>query len=308
MGQSVCRHSRTVPYYRAFVCCLLLITPAPTPGQRVANPAANVAVATPTWAAGTGPRVLIDGGHRNFHTLTGHYAPFAALLRNDGYRVEANPISFTRHSLAKMNVLVIANAAAPEGAVSAFSDAEVAAVRAWVRAGGSLLLIADHAPFAGAAASMGKAFKVSFRNYYASYAGRRGQDVFRRGSGLADHVISRGACGDPSVTAVRSFIGSAFEAPGADPLLTLGGDFVLMRVPLGRATANEPRTSAKGLLQGATRRFGRGRVAVLGEAAMFSSQLEGPRKVVMGFGAVGAEQNQQFTLNLLHWLSGRPGC
>jgi hypothetical protein len=168
--------------------------------------------------------------------------------------------------------LVVANAAAPEGAGSAFTRDEIAAVQSWVRAGGSLLLIVDHAPFPGAAASLGRALGVFFRNSFASYTGPREQDLFRSGRGLANHAITRGVCGDPAVTVVRS------------------------------------RTSAAGLLQGATRTFGRGRLVVMAEAAMFSSQLEGPEKAVMGFGARGAEQNQQFTLNLMHWLSGRPGC
>ncbi len=287
---------------------ILLVLPAVASTQRLANPEANVAVAAPAWPRGTGPRVLIDEGHRNFHTLAGKYAAFGALLRNDGYRVGALAGVFTRQRLNAADVLVVANAAAPEGGVSAFTQAEIAAVRRWVRGGGSLLLIVDHAPFSRAAASLARAFGVVFRDSYASYTGPRGQDVFRSGRGLADHAITRGLCGDPAVTAVRSFIGSAFEAPAADPLLTLSSDFVLMRVPLRRAAADEPRTSAAGLLQGAARRFGRGRVVVMGEAAMFSSQLEGPEKVLMGFGAPGAEQNQRFTLNLMHWMSPRPGC
>lgn len=40
---------------------------------------------------------------------------------------------------------------------------------------------------------------------------------------------------------------------------------------------------------------------------MFSSQLAGPQRRTMGFGAEGAEHNQRFALNLMHWLSRRPG-
>jgi hypothetical protein len=68
-----------------------------------------------------------------------------------------------------------------------------------------------------------------------------------------------------------------------------------------------PRSPAAGLLQGAALTHGKGRVLVMGEAAMFSSQLAGPAKNVMGFGAEGAEQNPQFALNLIHWLSRGKG-
>ena len=59
-----------------------------------------------------------------------------------------------------------------------------------------------------------------------------------------------------------------------------------------------------GWLQGATRRVGQGRVAFFGEAAMFSAQVAGREKRPMGMNAPLAEQNAQFALNTLHWLSG----
>jgi hypothetical protein len=45
----------------------------------------------------------------------------------------------------------------------------------------------------------------------------------------------------------------------------------------------------------------------MGEAGMFTSQLAGPQQTVMGFGAPGAEHNQRFALNLMHWLARRRG-
>jgi len=51
-------------------------------------------------------------------------------------------------------------------------------------------------------------------------------------------------------------------------------------------------------------RVGKGRVAVFGEAAMFSAQLAGPNKAPMGMNAPIAAQNPQFLLNVMHWLSG----
>jgi hypothetical protein len=49
---------------------------------------------------------------------------------------------------------------------------------------------------------------------------------------------------------------------------------------------------------------GKGRVAIFGEAAMFSAQLAGPQKLPMGMNAPVAKQNPQFMLNVMHWLSG----
>jgi hypothetical protein len=50
--------------------------------------------------------------------------------------------------------------------------------------------------------------------------------------------------------------------------------------------------------------FGRGRVIVLGEAAMLSAQLgiSPNRTEKMGMNVPGTD-NRQFALNIMHWLS-----
>ena len=55
--------------------------------------------------------------------------------------------------------------------------------------------------------------------------------------------------------------------------------------------------------QGAVIRYGKGRIAVFGEAAAFTAQLSGPRKVKIGMNNPAAKQNYQFVLNIMHWLS-----
>ena len=66
-----------------------------------------------------------------------------------------------------------------------------------------------------------------------------------------------------------------------------------------------PSVSARGLVQGAVLRFGSGRVAVFGEAAMFSAQRietdEDSRP--MGMNHPDASDNPQFLLNVVHWLA-----
>ncbi len=286
----------------------LIVASSAAAAQQVPNPNAELTVAAPAYPLDRGPRVLIDEGHANLHTLTEGYAPFATLLRNDGYRVNAHRGRINAETLAEADVLVIANAAPPPVGPSAFLPLEIAALRAWVEAGGSLLLIADHPPYAGAAAELGAAFGVTFRNVHAVNPGNRGQDLFRAGAGLADHSIIAGADGDSAVTSVRSFAGSAFTAPDARPLLMLGEGYLAVEADdeaVESAMASAP--SAAGLLQGATLELGRGRIVVMGEAAMFTSQLAGPQQRVTGIGAPGAEQNKQFALNLMHWLSRRRG-
>jgi hypothetical protein len=49
---------------------------------------------------------------------------------------------------------------------------------------------------------------------------------------------------------------------------------------------------------------GSGRVAMFGEAAMFSAQLAGPSRAPMGMNHPHARFNKQLLLNTFHWLSG----
>ena len=44
-------------------------------------------------------------------------------------------------------------------------------------------------------------------------------------------------------------------------------------------------------------------MVVQGEAAMLSAQISGPEKSRMGMNVPGND-NKQYTLNLMHWLSG----
>jgi hypothetical protein len=170
---------------RNLLCLLLFILLEPIQAQQIADTTFNPPIAKPAYSAGSGPVVMLDEAHFNFHTATGRYLPFAQLLRRDGYVVQACSSRFNNESLRQGNVLVIANALAEVNQEnwalpnpSAFADDEIAAVRDWVREGGALLLIADHMPFAGAAERLGAAFGLRFSNCFAmSY--RFVSDVYR---------------------------------------------------------------------------------------------------------------------------------
>jgi len=277
--------------------------------QQVADPSFNPPVEKPAYAQGAGPVILLDEAHHNFHTISGRYGAFARLLERDGYTMRANTVPFTKDSLQAARVLVIANAVheknrsdwAPPNP-SAFTGAEIAALIEWIRSGGSLLLIADHMPFAGAASALGDALGITFTNGYVRAPNRKQPpDIFTRESGaLADHVITK------DVDSVATFTGSAFRSSGSvDPLLRLGPGFVsLIPERPGNLTKIVERVPVDGWLQGAAWPLGKGRVAVFGEAAMFSAQVTGPNRAPMGMNHPLASKNAQLLLNLMHWLSG----
>ncbi|HEU4929465.1 MAG TPA: DUF4350 domain-containing protein [Candidatus Krumholzibacteria bacterium] len=283
--------------------------------QQVADSSFAPTIASPGYAEGRGPVVLLDEAHHNFHTAGGRFFAFAKTLRRDGYVVRPLRASFTRAVLDSARILVISNALHAQNeqdwflpTPSAFTDDEIAAVRAWVEAGGSLFLIADHMPFPGAAEKLARAFGVLFSNGFALNADEEsGQMTFyRRDRSLADHPITRGRNRSESIDSLTSFTGQAFrlQEDGA-PLFFLASDAVLlMPEEAWQFSKRTPRLSAAGMLQGAVLRVGKGRVAVFGEAAMFSAQLAGTQRAPMGMNDPKARQNPQFLLNVMHWLSG----
>jgi hypothetical protein len=275
------------------------------------------AVSTPQFTSNTGPRVLVDAAHGNFHTIDGRFAAFARLLRADGYRVASATQPITPALLAEADVFVIANAVKGGDKAEwvlptppAFEQDEVAALAQWVHDGGSLLLIADHMPFPGSAANVAEAFGIVFLNGYAKKSvDESGTLIFTRAGGLADHPITRGRGAAEEIASIKAFTGQAFRAVApVEPLMRMPTDWsVYFAYEAGEFTRTTPVESARGLLQGAVLRHGEGRVAVFGEAAMFSAQT-----VVLGDQVIGrmgmndpeAAQNAQFVLNVLHWLSG----
>ena len=289
-------------------------------GQQVQQKAAadwRPTVTTPQFAQAGGPRVLVDAAHGNFHKIDGRFAAFAALLRADGYRVASADQPITPALLAAADVFVIANAVkGGEDAKwvlptpPAFAPEEVTALAAWVHDGGSLLLIADHMPFPGSVADLADAFGIAFLNGYAMKSVREGGTlIFTRAGGLADHSITRGRTAAEQIAAIKSFTGQAFRAVvPVEPLMRMPDDWVvLLPREAGEFPSETPSESTRGLLQGAVLRHGQGRVAVFGEAAMFTAQTQilGDQVVMrMGMNDPEAAQNAQFVLNVLHWLSG----
>ena len=78
------------------------------------DPNFSSAVAAPAYTS-EHPHVLIDQAHDNFHTAEARYKPLAALLTNDGYRVEASKQKFTSATLLPHDILIVANAMGPDG-------------------------------------------------------------------------------------------------------------------------------------------------------------------------------------------------
>src|SRR5262245_20478372 len=201
-------------------------------------------VREPAFTGRGRPQVFIDEAHFNVHTASGSYAPFAALLRRDGFWVRRNtaPLSATalRDSFVDRFggrvILVVSNALGWRGTLQqllnagglerlvrvqgdALATGEVAEVEDWVRQGGSLLLVADHAPAGAAASALSAAFGVEMTNWWAEDEAHHdpvsrnpGFLVFARGEGLfGDHPIALGRSPAEQVQMVMTFTGQALR-------------------------------------------------------------------------------------------------
>ena len=290
--------------------------------QQVNDPDFIAQVEHPAFAK-EHPRIGIDESHRNFHTRDGRYKPFAELMQSDGFVVSAAP-HFEAVSLKGVDILVIANAMGEfldsttagvrKGAMGpAFTAVECDAVRDWVRGGGSLLLIADHVPWGDASAILARQFGVEMGLGIVmdlKHAdGNPTRLVFSVENGLlGEHPIRRGRSAAEQVQKVLAFTGQSLSVPAnATVLMKISNDATESFDPEDqrKVAAGLPAgTKLEGRAQGIAMPFGKGRVAVFGEGAMFSAQIAtiDSQSFKVGMNVPGND-DRQFALNVMHWLA-----
>jgi hypothetical protein len=271
---------------------------------------------SPAYAAGTGPRIVIVTTNSKF-VLRGAFDPLAKLAESDGFRV-AKQEGTIAEALRDADILVIANpylesfrdypAMTPP---SAFTAEEIVAIRNYVDEGGALLLLADHAPLGGGSSDLAKAFGFEFLNGHTAEAAaaengeRRVMIMFSADNGLkAGHPVVDGSMGRQKITRFQAFGGQSFIPPAeATSLLTIPQGWVaLFTYRLEAELATAPRIDASGMSQGAVMDFGKGRLAVFGEAGGFSAQIiDGIER--FGFNTPEGAGNPEFILATLRWLA-----
>jgi len=294
---------------RKLLLFLLILPIAGLHAQQVADNDYTTPAFAPKYKIGGGSVVVIDEAHNNFHTATGRYAPFAKVLTMDGYVIRRGQETFSDRSLAGVKILVIANALNEANTrkwvlptPSAFSPAEIKAVVQWVTEGGSLFLIADHLPFGGAASDLARMFDVNFGNSFAVRKDTYGKpDVFYR----SDKGFDPGELpGMEGVDSVATFMGQGFELPrDAHSIVNLDDRFTLyFPREAWKFVEGTPQVKGSGKSQGGYLTFGKGRVVVFGEAAMFSAQ--DANGVKAGMNAPQGANNYRLLLSLIHWLDG----
>ncbi len=281
-------------------------------GQQIPDTSYKFSIYQPAYKPKEGPVVFIDEAHNNIHTRTGGFSPFSKLLEQDGYQIKSlTKLIADSMVLKECKILVIANPlhkfnvnnwVLPNR--SAFTKEEIGLIKKWVGDGGSLFLIADHMPFAGAAYQLAKIFGFEFLNGFAKTdTAFWPPSVFKIQNGtLKKSPATDGLKEYEKIESVATFTGSAFRSPvnAINVINFLDSNISFQPDTAWKFNKNTPQKNLGGYHQGALFYYGNGRIAVFGEAAMFTAQIANGDKV--GFNSKYAPHNAQFTLNVIHWL------
>lgn len=300
---------------RILILLLTISLPFQLFSQQISDTNYKPTLENPEYNLKKGPIVFIDEGHCNFHKKEGKYKPFSNLLENDGYNVTKYIGTFKPNKLSEGKILVISNAlnAVNEKkwklpTPSAFSKEEINILEQWVSEGGSLFLIADHMPMAGAAKDLAAKFGFVFTNGFVFHKKTKGVASFTIKDGsLNTSIITTGRNSAESISQIKSFTGQAFKIPNdATPILLFNKEYLnYLPEKAWDFTKNTPRNKVNGWSQGAFKKHGKGKIVVFGEAAMFSAQLAGDKKIKVGMNNEEAPENYQLLLNIIHWLDGK---
>jgi hypothetical protein len=120
--------------------------------------------------------------------------------------------------------------------------------------------------------------------------------------------VTRGRRPGERVDSIVTFTGQAFQLTAADVSAVLKfGPRATTLLPVRAGVgfdSTTPRVYSGHWIHAATVKAGPGKVALFGEAAMFSAQRSGSTGSPMGMNHPRAARNKQLLLNTVHWLSG----
>ena len=270
----------------------------------------------PAYPQNEGPVIHIDEYHNNDMSITNGMYPLIDLLKKDGYRPTHFKERISPSSLKEVEIFVIIGALhqtnvdnwilpTPE----ALGDDEIETLINWVEQGGKLLLVADHMPFPGAIKKLSTRLGVEWYNGFVIDSVNWGMSIFAKKEGtLANHAILNGRGPNEVINSVATYYGSGFKIVDHSITGLLGfnnPDIVSYQTQEAwRMSDDTPIVPSFDLYQAAIRKQGMGKVALVGEASLFSAQLVGKTQDPVGLNYPNGNQNLQFTLNLFHWLSG----
>ena len=268
-------------------------------------------IENPAYKENNGPLIYFDAGHNNFHTLDGRLYSTGHLLEQDGYRVLSYNQKIQIDSLAKCKIYAIFNSLNKDDndslpTKSAFTQKEISDIVEWVKNGGSLFLVADHMPFAGAASDLASKFGFEYENGHAEHFSDNPDYFYRANKTLGDNAITNGRNSNENIDSILTFRGSAIKIPqDATPILSFDTTWKNFNPNIAWEYKGIEPFSINGYSQGAYKEYGKGRVVVFGEAMMFTAQLGGGLSFIkIGMSSSNCPDNHKLLLNIIHWLDG----
>ena len=303
----------TITKFAVMLLIVAMIMPASA--QQLPDMEFHFQINKPAFDKTKGPKLLIDKAHSPY-LEQGSYEPFLRMVRDDGFRADYLETKITPQTLEDVQILVIVNSYHEDYGQfsimqppSAYSSDEINIIRDWVNGGGRLMIIADHAPFAGGSSALAEAFGFTFFNGYvfekSSLPYGYGYINYQENNGLnlKNPVIS-GKFIEEEIDRFFTFNGTAFIPPAnATRLLTVPAGYVaVMTQYIRREMETAPKIDVSGMSQGSTLIANKGRLAVFGEAAAFTAQITDKTKRT-GMNNPKASQNPLLVLATMRWLA-----
>lgn len=256
------------------------------------------------------PIVLIDQGHNELGAKDGRYAPLEALLKSDGFDLKKSNGKITPASLKGVRVFYVS---AAQGEVvngkvtSVFTDHEIAVVEKWVKQGGSLLLMADHAPIGNAIHAFAEkfGFKVSDgevndqKNFFPALSDASHLLFTRENHLIQDHPITNGKNPNQQLKKVVAYSGQAVKGPS-------GSKIILALAPSAYSYFSQDSSKVPleaDYSEAISARYGRGRIVVFGDGTVFTSKIQLKKKQNEGMNRTDTD-NVQMATNTFRWLAG----
>jgi hypothetical protein len=296
---------------------ILLVFPMPVVlSQQIVDSTFTINLKTPAYSYNNGPVILVDEYHNNDMSIKNRMNPLIRILRQDGYKIQPNTGPFRLNILKKANTLVVISPLHGSNVdnwklptPSAFDPKEIKELIQWIDEGGNLLLVADHMPFPGAVKELSDHLGVEWYNGFVIDSVNWGNSVFSKRDGtLKHHRLLNGRNQNERVNWVATYYGSGFQIKDSTITGIFGFDnpdtVSYQTQEAWKMYPDTPTIPANDLFQAAVLKRGKGRVAIIGEASLFSAQLVGKNKNPIGINFPNDGQNLQFVLNIFHWLSG----
>lgn len=280
------------------------------------DPDFSTKVKNPAYDKSTGPFILVDAAHNNFHVTEGFIDPFVDLAENDGYQIIIGTSEFTPEFLRSFQIVMIISALPFEFTSKTevtteitFTQDEIDVLHDWVESGGSLLVFSEHAPFdqainpllkrMGITSSVGT---IADPANYDKELGRDGWVMFSRENGLlnASHPVANGRNEDEVINNVVAFGGSSLSGDDYENIFQLS-DTAENRQ---HATGVGPVGMGDSMALAGT--LGEGKVLAFGDSNGFTAMnfdQEDGSEVSLGMNTAHLDW-KQMVLNSLHWLSG----